>query len=992
MAKRSNAMKFLGKAVEHAIYGKGIITNHESKYVTIKFDAMTDLKEFPYPSCFKSNLKILDDNIAQIIQNDIIKNEFLQQRESKALVSKHTSGSSIQQHPRIDSVSDFCNTYISDLRAEIEYIRKDGGKRQQIFDGKRVEAGREGYIYNFESRDALNYPDGTQITIYNKSSTHLGYIINCEEFNITISSEANLGSEPQSIEFSADPWRLLYSLIERLQEINHSPSVIATSLICKWKNAIDFASDKLETGQPRACAMAHSQPITFIWGPPGTGKTTTLAKIAREFIEKNKRVLMLSYSNVSVDSAILKLAHDIDDDIKNQVQLKNEKLINDGTIVRYGYPKDEKLLNKDCYLTTYNLVIKNHPELAKERDELRKEKENGKVNHKLNRDSPRLLQINERLTQIKEALSNEEKLAVKRALFVATTVSKAVVDTTIYKDSFDVVIFDEASMAYIPQVVFSASLAQSHFICMGDFQQLPPIVQHDDTSILNDDIFNYCGIISAVSKSGDLPIHHRWLCLLDKQYRMHPDIANFVKDKMYCGRLETDKSISDERDEIAKSSPIPGHAIGLADLTSMHSVCIKTPDNSRVNILSALISFSLAVDASKAHGIGIITPYRAQAQLLRAMAKDARDASIQNDNLKKMTCATVHQFQGSENDVIIYDAVDCHKFKHPSKLITNPKQANKLFNVAITRARGKFIAVTDVDYMKNAGLSDDLLFKKFIDMQRNDNNCVLNGRQLAQKCSTIHNNVIQFFDSNDSMSSFIKDIESSQELVRIELPDCPDNSAILEMLSLSKMKIKNIRIRAENKDNIPSSILELGVIENPCVHTPIAIIDKRIIWYGIPSAIANLVSNNDSLKTQYRPVIRFDGQCTASSVIGFLKMDDYTDHSKSVSKDSKGKAIINSFSSYIMEHIKCNRCGKPMKLAFNKVRGLFFLSCSGYPRSCDNTLVIDCGMVDDYLCYNDSNGLLCPKCGGRLISMSGKFGIYVECLAHPRHTFKLSQI
>ena len=58
-------MKFLGKAVEHAIYGKGIITNHESKYVTIKFDAMTDLKEFPYPSCFKSNLKILDDNIAQ---------------------------------------------------------------------------------------------------------------------------------------------------------------------------------------------------------------------------------------------------------------------------------------------------------------------------------------------------------------------------------------------------------------------------------------------------------------------------------------------------------------------------------------------------------------------------------------------------------------------------------------------------------------------------------------------------------------------------------------------------------------------------------------------------------------------------------------------------------------------------------------------------------------------------------------------------------------
>lgn len=60
-------------------------------------------------------------------------------------------------------------------------------------------------------------------------------------------------------------------------------------------------------------------------------------------------------------------------------------------------------------------------------------------------------------------MEKEEKETVKTAGFVATTVSKAVVDRVIYQESFDVVIFDEASMAYIPQIIFSASLAAKAF-------------------------------------------------------------------------------------------------------------------------------------------------------------------------------------------------------------------------------------------------------------------------------------------------------------------------------------------------------------------------------------------------------------------------------------------------------------------------------------------------------------------------------------------------
>lgn len=44
-----------------------------------------------------------------------------------------------------------------------------------------------------------------------------------------------------------------------------------------------------------------------MWGPPGTGKTYTMAKIAKKYIAQNKSVLIVSHSNVSVDGVIKKL-------------------------------------------------------------------------------------------------------------------------------------------------------------------------------------------------------------------------------------------------------------------------------------------------------------------------------------------------------------------------------------------------------------------------------------------------------------------------------------------------------------------------------------------------------------------------------------------------------------------------------------------------------------------------------------------------------------
>ena len=66
-----------------------------------------------------------------------------------------------------------------------------------------------------------------------------------------------------------------------------------------------------------------------------------------------------------------------------------------------------------------------------------------------------------------------------------------------------------------------------------------------------------------------------------------------------------------------------------------------------------MISFSTAVNAQNNNidDVGIITPYAAQVRLIRAMLRDyyAKD-------IPSIRCATVHQFQGSESDVIVFDA------------------------------------------------------------------------------------------------------------------------------------------------------------------------------------------------------------------------------------------------------------------------------------------------------------------------------------------------
>ncbi len=970
-------MELIGKKVIHGKYGDGLITNQSDAYVYVKFSTQEEIKTFPYPSSLGTFLTLCDTDMAERIEQ-VKKEGEMREAEKKAKLKKESNERYINEKLQVvttagnymsvspfHSVNEFCNKSKDAISAEIDYLRANGGKRYHIYDGERIETNDRRYIYSFETDSELHLPDETMIILWLQEVNYPGNVIACEDYNIMFSTNEDFGEHVSEMKLSAEPWQLLEALIERLDEMNELPSPAVKMLVCDGIKAIDCDGDIIK-GQDAALSMATTRPITFVWGPPGTGKTQTLAAIAREHIRRGNRVLMLSYSNVSVDGAISRV-------------YKMAPGSAPGVLVRYGYPRDKDLLNHE-YLTSYNLAIQRYPELLRERTALNEERK------RVGRASPRRVEIVKRLSQIRDVLKGEEKSIVHNAQFVATTVSKVQIDEAIYSQKFDAVIFDEASMALIPQIVFAASLTRKHFICLGDFCQLPPIVQSSNTSFLNADIFQYCGIVLAVENKW----RHDWMCLLDTQYRMHSQIADFVGRNMYHGFLKSARGMDEKRNEIVLSLPMECRALGLVDLTGMMSVCTKTHDSSRINVLSAFIACGLAIEAAANSDVGIITPYNAQSRLIRAMTRDIEE---QMTDLHPITCATVHQFQGSEKDIVIYDAVDCYRMTHPGILLTslNNNYANRLLNVAMTRAKGKFIAIANTAYFENKSLSKRLLFEKLISHLQMSNG-YMQGQEIYNPRLVYENQCLYYFDAKIADFIFFADIVKARSEIRIDIPGQLNASdAFISTLcnGLEEAKANGVKIfiRAENKQQLPAQLRRLS-IENGFVANPVVVIDKRVVWFGEPPSGDQFISEGNNIETRFRPMIRFFGKYTAKILYGLLELSHTVD--QTVVTGVGAIDLSDNFASYISAHKTCSKCGKPMRLIKSK-NGKFFMGCTAYP-ACRNMEYLEPDFVNEYLFQKINGGVRCPQDGAPLEAERGPYGIYVKCYGKARHVFKLDEI
>ena len=100
--------------------------------------------------------------------------------------------------------------------------------------------------------------------------------------------------------------------------------------------------------------------------------------------------------------------------------------------------------------------------------------------------------------------------------------------------------------------------------------------------------------------------------------------------------------------------------------------------------------------------IGVVTPYRAQSRFLSTCIREILQRT-KYQNIPVLA-ATVHKFQGSERDMMIFDTVDSYPQERPVyySLITKPSPRQ----CSSDKGERKFIQLSDCHYMRKTFLEN----------------------------------------------------------------------------------------------------------------------------------------------------------------------------------------------------------------------------------------------------------------------------------------------
>lgn len=461
-------------------------------------------------------------------------------------------------------------------------------------------------------------------------------------------------------------YKFLNGTTENLSDIIHRP----------YPQYLDGYLSK-DKSQYEAFKAALGKDITFIWGPPGTGKSYTLATIIMALHSMTgERTAVCCLSNVAVDQLVNKVV-----DVVNV----DEPLMTRGEFYRAGRTQDVRLTSTDFLFPDDEFSEKLRYKIKLYNAQIEK------YRNKNLQYSDKAIKIKTKLKEAREKLKEHTDYLINQVKVVFSTISNFVINPRLKDGNFDNLIVDEASMLALPQLIALASKVTKRIILVGDFQQLSPITVAG-VPLLKDNVFKLCGI--------DIDhTDHPALRPLLNQRRSNPKLVDIINQSFYAGTLHAENK---KHNAIIARPPFSECVIGLYSVEA--GEVRFTKGGTRQNLANAEAVMNLmdifSKEEEERYTIGVITPYRGQVSLLKAYFIQKEYDSTFQDRVK---IGTVHTFQGSECDVIIFDMVDSSKFEktekvYPGKLYGG-EQGEQLLNVAISRARHKLIVVCDPEYL-----------------------------------------------------------------------------------------------------------------------------------------------------------------------------------------------------------------------------------------------------------------------------------------------------
>ena len=347
---------------------------------------------------------------------------------------------------------------------------------------------------------------------------------------------------------------------------------------------------------------------------------------------------------------------------------------------------------------------------------------------------------------IEKAISDCPKLEAIKQYIIGTRV---IVGTTSMMTSkpfifllkhFKLAIIDESSQILEPNLIGLLS-AVDKFILIGDYKQLPAVVQQSeqdsgiptindsqkggiiDMSILQDICLTNCrnSLFERLIHWEDHEERSEFIGILRRQGRMHPEIAEFP-NRMFYRREKLEPVPCPHQLETELSYTLPSED-ALDDLLKEHRMiffpskfCKEPNVSDKINANEAAIVVDLLRRIHRFYGerfdakktVGVIVPYRNQIAMVR---KGIEKLGI--PELEKISIDTVERYQGSQRDVIIYSFTIQNiwqlDFLAGNSFVEDGAIIDRKLNVAITRARKQMIMTGNPEILRNNQIFSELM-------------------------------------------------------------------------------------------------------------------------------------------------------------------------------------------------------------------------------------------------------------------------------------------
>lgn len=535
---------------------------------------------------------------------------------------------------------------------------------------------------------------------------------------------------------------------------------------------IVLMDQKADIDQVRVVYNAMKNPVTYVQGPPGTGKTTTLMNVVLSSFLNEQTCLICSNNNQPLDDIlkkfyfkgryglipfpIIRLGNREElnkslDKINEFYQLKDDKIkifedklksLMDSTSRGYNdlksllstYETKKEIIESKRYLDKfYDYVMNNSESSERLKKKIQEQKNNierklselpditneqVRSNCKFVKDDEDFLMYlyfnsykyvkklkqpsyqdltsiiaivdkDKRVTEFIKWLKDDNNFKkFLRAFPIVCCTNVSCLKLGANEPYFDICIMDEAGQCDVASSLIPISKSK-HLLLVGDVNQLQPVITLD-TSINNKlmdkyeipEQYDYChnSIMNLMTHVDEISTQ----ILLSYHYRCGKKIADFSNNRYYNGDLNIITPLKDDQLEYIK----------------VKNDFFGKERNSYLAEARAIVNY-VKENKLDENSVSIITPFRNQAALI--------NEELSKNNIK-VRCGTIHTVQGAENKNIIFSpAIGIKTAAKTYKWLANNKE---LINVAVTRAKDKFILAADEEALmslSNKKIEDDII-------------------------------------------------------------------------------------------------------------------------------------------------------------------------------------------------------------------------------------------------------------------------------------------